>query len=582
MSKDSKEAALPTFESIRRPERWNVPFSVEMTERDVDRILAIEPFCNLDPQAFRGKITLRGILKNDARLVRYEPGDIVVRQGDWGNSAFYVVSGSLRADLGAELQLSPEVLGRKKAQKKTFFQSLAQLWNRPSDPEVRDVQRYRQDPRIGTRQINSQTHIYLNDVAAVLDKYRTATIAKGQFFGEQAALGRTPRQASVFARRHSELLEIRWQGLRELMRRDEGIRQHIDTVFRERGLKWFLMNTPIFEHLDKDEITELVDEAHFSTAGRYDWAGGFKRLAQQGRQNNLENEPLIAEEGHHPNGVIILSSGLARVSKRYENGHRTTGYLTPGQIFGLDEIVDGWLTKTPQPLTASLRAIGIATVVVIPTRMIEKLLLEKVDRRRLSHRVNRRKDPLANRPRIDTTRIDSQFVEFAVENRYINGSATMLIDMDRCTRCDDCVRACAATHDNNPRFLRRGPIQNNIMVANACMHCEDPVCMIECPTGAIHRLPIEGQVTINDQTCIGCSACASNCPYDAIRMVEVRHQGGDFIRDDKEHAPIVKATKCDLCADQRSGPACQNACPHGALIRMDMSDIPKLTDWYTR
>lgn len=578
----SEEAALPAFESIQRPERWSVPFSAEMSDVDVDRILSLEPFRNLNASSFGGKLSLRGILKNDARLVKFQPGDIVVRQGDWGNSAFFVASGKLRADLGSGDDLPSEVLGRDKPKKKNVFQVLAQLWRSPTEPEVREVDSYRLDSRLGTREADSQTRIYLNDVASVLDEYRTASIEPGQVFGEQSALGRTARQATVFAEQSAELVEIRWQGLRDLMRRDDGIRAHIDNAFRERGLKWFLLNTPIFAHLNQHEIAELVREAKFATAGRYDWSGSFKRLAEQGRATNLENEPLIAEEGHHPNGAIILTSGLARISKRYENGHQTTGYLTPGQIYGLDEIVDGWLTQSPKPLASSLRAIGIATVVVIPTQMIEKLLLEKSDRKRLAKRRDNQSDPLANRPKIDTTRIDSEFVEFIVQNRFVNGSATMLIDMDRCTRCDDCVRACAATHDNNPRFLRRGPIQNNIMVANACMHCEDPVCMIECPTGAINRRIDEGQVTINDQTCVGCSACANNCPYDAIRMVEVRHDGGGFILDDAKHAPIVKATKCDLCADQPSGPACQNACPHGALIRMDMGDIPKLTDWYTK
>ncbi len=91
-----------------------------------------------------------------------------------------------------------------------------------------------------------------------------------------------------------------------------------------------------------------------------------------------------------------------------------------------------------------------------------------------------------------------EMIEFLVEERYVNGTATMLIDLDRCTRCDDCVRACAASHDNNPKFIRHGRVQNGIMVANACMHCVDPVCMIGCPTGAIHRESIEGQVVIND------------------------------------------------------------------------------------
>ncbi|HRX81310.1 MAG TPA: cyclic nucleotide-binding domain-containing protein, partial [Pirellulaceae bacterium] len=500
----------------------------------------------------------------------------------WGNSAFLVISGNVRVELGSAASLPSEILGRQSVPRKSLFQSIAQLWKKSSEPEVRDVAAYRDDPRIGTRGTGEQTRIYLQDVSTVLSKYKTATIEAGQFFGESAALGRTPRQATVFAERSTQLLEIRWQGLRDLMRRDDGLQKHIDTVFRDRALKWFLLNTPIFSHLGSEDINELVAQATFETHGQYDWAGSFKRLAKEGIDTDLQHEPLIAEEGNHPNGVVIVRSGLARLSRRHEHGHRTTGYLTPGQIYGLDEIIDGWLGKTPKPLTSSLRAIGIANVVTIPTRLIEKLLLEKADRRNLLGRGSSPTDPLANRPKIDTTRINSDFVEFLVENRYVNGTATMLIDMDRCTRCDDCVRACADTHDNNPRFLRRGPIQNNIMVAHACMHCEDPVCMIECPTGAIHRQTEGGQVVINDQTCIGCSACANNCLYNAIRMVEVRHQDGDFIRDDQKHAPIVKATKCDLCSDQLGGPACQRACPHDALIRMDMRDVKQLTDWYTR
>jgi Fe-S-cluster-containing hydrogenase component 2 len=106
--------------------------------------------------------------------------------------------------------------------------------------------------------------------------------------------------------------------------------------------------------------------------------------------------------------------------------------------------------------------------------------------------------------------------------------------------------------------------------------------MIECPTGAIHREVSQGNVVINDQTCIGCSACANNCPYGAIRMVEIRHPDGQFIRDNETQLPIVKATKCDLCVDQHGGPACQRACPHGAMVRVDMQDVKSLADWLKR
>jgi Fe-S-cluster-containing dehydrogenase component len=158
----------------------------------------------------------------------------------------------------------------------------------------------------------------------------------------------------------------------------------------------------------------------------------------------------------------------------------------------------------------------------------------------------------------------------------------MVIDLDRCTRCDDCVRACASAHDNNPRFLRNGPAYGRYMVANACMHCQDPVCMIECPTGAIHRDLSRGPVVINDATCVGCTACANNCPYDAIRMVEVRDARGHALADSETNLPILKATKCDLCVDQRGGPACQRACPHDALKRVDMRDQGSFTGWLNR
>src|SRR5664279_6580836 len=94
----------------------------------------------------------------------------------------------------------------------------------------------------------------------------------------------------------------------------------------------------------------------------------------------------------------------------------------------------------------------------------------------------------------DDEAIPQDMLEFVAENRFLNGRATMLIDLDRCTRCDDCVSACAATHDNNPRFIRQGPEASGVMVASACMHCVDPVCMIGCPTGAISRDATAGQV----------------------------------------------------------------------------------------
>jgi Fe-S-cluster-containing dehydrogenase component len=110
----------------------------------------------------------------------------------------------------------------------------------------------------------------------------------------------------------------------------------------------------------------------------------------------------------------------------------------------------------------------------------------------------------------------------------------------------------------------------------------DPVCMIGCPTGAIGRDAATGVVRINDRTCIGCSTCANSCPYDNIQMVEIRDRRGAVIMDATTHQPIAKATKCDLCVDLSGGPACQRACPHDALIRIDLGNLDDVAGWVQR
>src|SRR5215472_11891865 len=122
-------------ESVRisKPRRWDVPFGKEMTEADVEQLMHKSPFDRIDESKFPSSVPLRGILLNDTQLRHFENGDIVVREGDYGNSAFFIVSGAVHVILDS---LPARMLGRRELQKKNFFQSLAQLWQRPGQPEV--------------------------------------------------------------------------------------------------------------------------------------------------------------------------------------------------------------------------------------------------------------------------------------------------------------------------------------------------------------------------------------------------------------------------------------------------------------
>ena len=548
---------------MARPQRWDTPFGPEMTDEDVEMLLEQPIISAMRPDRFPQHTPLAGILQNDTRLMHYKAGEIVVREGDYGNSAFLILQGELRVVIAPDLPT--DMLGRQKIQRKTIFETVAQLWKNSWIPEVRDKSRYQAQAQSQKRERrDGATHVFLQDVPAVLNDYRTAKLEEGALFGELAALGRVPRTATVFAESDATLLEIRWQGLREIRKYDENFRKEVDARYRERALQVHLRETGLFGELNEEELGLVADSILFETYGSFDWSVSFSKLRSSGKDSGL-HEPVIARQGDYPDGLLMIRAGFARVAIKLGAGERTISYLGAGDSYGFPGLYKAWRSGETKTLGSSLTALGYVDVLRVPTHVLETFVFPKV-------RTPQRTLVDLAEHRLLT---DDSPMEWSVEERFINGTQSMLIDLNRCVRCDDCVRACASTHGGNPRFLRHGKIFDHWMVANACMHCADPVCMIGCPTGAIHRSKQGGMVVINDDTCIGCGTCANSCPYDNIRMVEIRDLDGTALMEPETQRPIVKATKCDLCATNPGGPACVRACPHDALQRVDFrgSDI---------
>ncbi|TXT38432.1 MAG: cyclic nucleotide-binding protein [Planctomycetota bacterium] len=162
----------------------------------------------------------------------------------------------------------------------------------------------------------------------------------------------------------------------------------------------------------------------------------------------------------------------------------------------------------------------------------------------------------------------------------IQGQKLMLIDLDRCTRCNQCVEACVAAHDDgHTRLYLDGPRFENYLVPISCRSCLDPVCMIGCPVGSINRGD-KGEIVI-ENWCIGCGMCADQCPYGSILMnpltkpVELSNQARQALGAESEIKSITEqAVVCDLCSSLPSqSPSCVYACPHDAAMRVHAQDF---------
>jgi anaerobic dimethyl sulfoxide reductase subunit B len=153
-------------------------------------------------------------------------------------------------------------------------------------------------------------------------------------------------------------------------------------------------------------------------------------------------------------------------------------------------------------------------------------------------------------------------------------------DASACSGCKTCQMACKDKHDLGPGQLwrrvyevtgggwaKRGSTwQQDVFAYNlsmSCNHCEDPICVKNCPTRALFKRA-DGIVQIDQGLCIGCRYCAWVCPYGAPQFNPQTGVMG----------------KCDFCADyldEGKNPSCVDACPMRAL---DFGDLAALLEKY--
>jgi len=526
------EKQLAQGHLVRRPQRWDETFERERIHADwVAVIMSSEVFGDVDPSDFPDDLSFADIIANDCSIKWYTRGEVVYTEGSHQTSIFIVLNGGVL------------IADAARPERRSWSQMTSHL-----DAWLRGKNR---------------------NTASNVTRFPTTRLGRYEIFGELEAMTRAPRANTAFAEAdRTALLEITWPGARELLHWSDTFRLRVESLYRARSIEVGLKESGLFTLTDAETFTAIARECAFERHGGFDWSHLYQRERAAGRRSEqiLEQEPVIIEQGNYLEDAFLVCSGFARVTDSNHDSEFTTGFVEKGDVFGFAEIEECSRIGGHPHARHGLRTVGYTELIRIPEHIVVKYMLFGTQLERKGSVSSRSRNP-------DT---DLALLDFVVDNRFINATNAMVIDTTRCVGCDDCVRACAAAHDGVPRFVRTGRTHANLMVTNACMHCTDPVCLIDCPTGAIHHDATSGSVVIDDATCIGCATCSSACPYNNIQMRQIRNPDGAVLIDE-DGSILLKASKCDLCAGQSSGPACQRACPHDALTRTDIREMNLLS-----
>jgi Fe-S-cluster-containing hydrogenase component 2 len=364
------------------------------------------------------------------------------------------------------------------------------------------------------------------------------------------------------------------------MKKPGPFRNTLDRTYIERGLANHLAIIPDFVEID---------------------AGVLQELAKTVRLRIFSKDEIVVREGDEADSLYLIRDGYVRVVKAMAGGEqRIVAYLKDGSYFGETALLRA------ERRNATIIAMGKVEVIqVMKADFFALVTRDEKFKHRLAEQ-GRRRDENPSSPQASPL----GFVGEVVERGLVKATSALVIHLNVCTRCGNCVKACAELHDGISRLTRHGmlfeaPLRNALhvveplLVATSCMHCLDPECMIGCPTGAITR-DVNGEVIIQD-SCIGCGNCARRCPYGNISMADVA--GQEELAKQRTGAPIIGshlkfwktpedepmlhevmheietsnqkavvrriAVKCDLCQDYNHNHGCVHNCPYGAIERID-------------
>ena len=378
---------------------------------------------------------------------------------------------------------------------------------------------------------------------------RVVKLGVGDFFGEMGLISGRRRTATVRAGESGTLLlETPRKQILKLMASVNSVRRALDEVFMLRALQ-----TSIFPEVDRSFLEALVKKA---------------------KMKRFKKGDVLFNEGDIGDALYVIRKGSVKISRRNRAGTNVAQtYIAAGNYVGEMSI----LSEKEMPRTATVSAaVGCETIVIEKSDFLVLIRNYPAAQQRISRIVQERKveNVVSN-----WDEKSGSILDFMTREGLTDAENVLLIDSDLCVACDNCEAACASTHGGHSRLDRRGGKSfASIQLPISCRHCENPLCMLDCPPDALTRLP-DGEVIIRD-SCIGCGNCVGNCPYGVIHIVHDHVRKGNPLLTwlgfgEVEEGP-AKAAKCDQCYSLAGGPACVRACPTGAAMRVNAEQLVKI------
>jgi CRP-like cAMP-binding protein/Fe-S-cluster-containing hydrogenase component 2 len=491
-----------------------------------ENLLRLQVFKDISPQFLK---------KNASATVwrHFKRGEIVCREGEFGSTAFYILEGKASVALS-----TPIAHVKAQGRPSGFFAHLTSKLTSRLAPRQED----RREDEADRRSIPIDAPV---DLAY---DHPVAELRAGELFGEMTCMNYYPRSATVRAETDCTMLEM-LRNVLDVLQKSKTFRAQLDETYRRRALDSHLRDVSIFRGLEKDFTDRLRDRVELLR-----FAPG----------------QTICKQGDPADSFYLVRLGFVKVSEEYPGGELVLAYLSRGDYFGEIGLLGGGTR------TAACSALDHVEVVRISAEDFRAMVEMYPEVRSGLERAARERQE-ANQERLRMVR--SVPLESFLAQGLMEAQSLLVLDLEKCTRCDACVTACADSHDGVTRLVREGLRFENFLVATSCRQCRDPLCMVGCPVGAIRRR--NSLEVIIEDWCIGCGLCAKNCPYGNINMHsfaarapehERDHEVGHEHPEQKKAVMQKKATTCDLCTEHAE-PSCVYACPHDAAHRVEPRDF---------